>query len=268
MPIDVAAVAVEALSSLTGSKQIEAFSRRFPDLGLDDAYRVTAQIRRHREARGEVVVGRKIGFTNRVIWSEFGIDAPAWGYMYDQTVHRLADLAGTFSLARLQEPRIEPEVIFKLATAPTRGMDELALLGCVDWVAHGFEVVHSIFPAWKFSAPDAVIAFGLHGALLIGPTHRPRGGDWYEGLSNFEIDLVRNEIVVDRGHARNVLGGPLSALRHLVDLLSLDSTSPPLAAGEIITTGTLTRAMPIKPSERWATKLNAGALFEPISILL
>jgi 2-oxo-3-hexenedioate decarboxylase len=47
-------------------------------------------------------------------------------------------------------------------------MDETALLACIDWVAHGFELVQSIFPGWKFSAPDAAAAFGLHGALLIG----------------------------------------------------------------------------------------------------
>jgi 2-oxo-3-hexenedioate decarboxylase len=48
-------------------------------------------------------------------------------------------------------------------------MDERTLLESIDWVAHGFEVVQSVFAGWQFSAPDAVAAFGLHGALLIGP---------------------------------------------------------------------------------------------------
>jgi 2-keto-4-pentenoate hydratase len=60
---------------------------------------------------------------------------------------------------------------FKLALAPAPGMDETALMACIDWVGHGFEIVQSIFPGWKFSAPDAVAAFALHGALLIGPRH-------------------------------------------------------------------------------------------------
>jgi hypothetical protein len=38
-------------------------------------------------------------------------------------------------------------------------------------VAHGFEVVQSIFPRWQFSVPDTVAAFGVHGALVIGPPH-------------------------------------------------------------------------------------------------
>jgi 2-oxo-3-hexenedioate decarboxylase len=90
------------------------------------------------------------------------------------------------------EPRIEPEIVFKLALAPTLGMDETALLDCVDWVAHGFEIVQSIFPGWKFSAPDTVAAFGLHGALLIGPRHSiaAHAEDWSRTLSTSEIEAI------------------------------------------------------------------------------
>ena len=124
-----------------------------------------------RESRGEMPVGRKIGFTNRTIWAEYNVYAPIWGYVYDRTVHDLAEIGDTFSLVNLAEPRIEPEIVFRLAVAPVPGMDEKTLLAGVDWVAHGFEVVQSIFPGWRFSAPDTVAAFGLHGALLIGPRH-------------------------------------------------------------------------------------------------
>ena len=116
-----------------------------------------------REARGEIPMGRKIGFTNRTLWAEYSAGGPIWGYVYEQTVHNLADLGKTFSLAGLAEPRIEPEIVFKLALAPDPDMDETALLGCIDWVGHGFEIVQSIFPGWKFSASDTVAAFGLHG---------------------------------------------------------------------------------------------------------
>ena len=48
-----------------------------------------------------------------------------------------------------------------------------------------------------------------------------------------------------------MLGGPLSALRHLVGLLASDPVNPPLAAGEIVSTGTLTKAMPVVAGEVW-----------------
>ena len=57
-------------------------------------------------------------------------------------------------------------------------------------------------------------------------------------------------------------GGPLSALRHLVHILANDPESPPLRAGEIVATGTLTRALPVAPSERWSTALEGLPLPE------
>src|ERR671912_1797096 len=189
--IDVQTVAEEAFDLLDTGRQVAPFSSRLPHFDLDDAYRVTAAVRQMRETRGETPLGRKIGFTNRTIWDEYQIGAPMWGYIYDQTVHNLDDVGSTVSLAALAEPRIEPEIIFGLAVAPEPGMDERSLLGCVDWVAHGFEFVQSIFLRWEFTLPDTVAAYGLHGRLLVGRRHSlvERGDDWLENLSTFSIDL-------------------------------------------------------------------------------
>src|SRR5215210_2352954 len=214
---DVQTVAAEAFDLLDTGRQIAPFSTRFPGFDLNAAYQVTAIVRQKREARGEIPLGRKIGFTNRTIWDEYQIGAPMWGYIYDRTVHDLADVGPTVSLAGLAEPRIEPEIVFGLATAPAPGMDERAVLGCVDWVAHGFELVQSIFPRWEFTLPDTVAAYGLHGMLIIGPRHpiADTVEDWVWDLTTFRIDLKRNGTVVDQGRASNVLGGPVSAMRHL-----------------------------------------------------
>jgi 2-oxo-3-hexenedioate decarboxylase len=256
------AIAAEAFAALETGHQISPFSGRISAFDLNGAYRVTSAIRQMRQARGEMPLGRKIGFTNRTIWAEYNVYEPIWGYVYNRTVHDLAEIGGTFSLLGLAEPRIEPEIAFKLALAPAPGMDETALLACIDWVGHVFEIVQSIFPGWKFSAADTVAAFGLHGALLIGPRHpiAAHAEDLSRTLSTFEIDLKRGGTVVDHGRAANVLGGPLSALRYLVDILARDQVNPPLATGEIVTTGTLTRALPVSAGETWTTELTGVAL--------
>ena len=135
-------------------------------------------------------------------------------------------------------------------------MDDAELLGCVRWVSHGFELVQSIFPGWRFSAADTVAAYGLHGALLVGP--RVEVADparWVDALRSFEIELRCDGEAVDRGSASHVLDGPLSAIRHLVEVLAAQPEQPPLAAGEIVTTGTLTRAFPASPGQTWSTAL-------------
>ena len=146
-------------------------------------------------------------------------------------------------------------------------MSDSALIDCVEWIALGYEIVQSIFPDWKFSAADTVAANGVHGALLIGTRHAiaPRRAEWQHELSTFEVELYCDSKLVQRGGGSLVLDSPLKALRHLVELLANDPRNPPLCAGEVISTGTLTLAMPVKPGERWTTKA-AGIPLEEITI--
>ena len=60
---------------------------------------------------------------------------------------------------------------------------------------------------------------------------------------------------MQRGGGALVLDSPLCALRHLVELLAEDLHNPPLRAGEVISTGTLTLAMPVSPGEIWTTNV-------------
>ncbi len=267
MSTAVADIAKETLDALDRQVQIAPFSERLAAFGVDEAYAVVGSMRELREARGERVVGRKIGFTNRRIWSEYGVYAPIWGYAYDTTVHDLSKVGGGFSLDAFSEPRIEPEVAFKLRTAPRSGMEPAELLESIEWVTHGFEIVQSIFPGWKFTAADSIAANGLHGALLLGQqrTAPEDRNEWTRKLESFEIELCRDGEQTDRGHASNVLDGPLHALLHLIDVLQHDPHNPPLAAGEIITTGTLTLAFPASRGQRWNTVLH-GIPLDGISV--
>ncbi|MFY9686400.1 MAG: hydratase [Pseudolabrys sp.] len=254
---DIAAEAAGAFNS--GSHRVPPFTSRHPTLTMDDADRATAFAHETRRAQGYKPVGRKIGFTNRRLWDEYGVRAPIWGYIYDRTLH---DLATPLPLAPYSAPKIEPEIMFGLAKAPSPGMDDAALLKCVNWVAHGYEMVQSIYPDWVFTAPDTVIADAMHAALLIGPRHEigAKADEWLRTLASFEVELYCDGKLMDKGHALNVLEGPLSTIRYQMDLLARDPHNQPLAAGEIVSTGTLTRALPVKPGETWTTALKGIAL--------
>ena len=250
-------------------RSVPPFTEQDRSFSLNDAYRIAAEIRQQREARGERVVGRKIGFTNTTIWAEYNVAAPIWGYVYDTSLHWLSEALTPIALSAFVEPRIEPEVVFRLARAPVPGMDERELLACVEWAALGFEIVQSHFQGWRFQAPDTVAAFGLHGALFVGepititPNHED---EWFEALRRFEIQLRLHGTVVETGQAQNVLhNGPLAALRHLVEGLAVDPGSPVIATGEVVTTGTLTNAYPIRAGEQWRTMV-AGLPLADIQI--
>jgi 2-oxo-3-hexenedioate decarboxylase len=260
---DVTAIANEVLAALASKKQIPLFSSRPGGLSLADAYRVTPVLRAEFEARGEKIAGRKIGFTNSGMWKAYGVDAPIWGYATDRTTRQLVQTPA-LRAADFPEPRIEPEIMFGLTAAPSAGMTDSALLDCVDWIALGYEIVQSIYPGWKFTAADVVAANGVHGCLLVGERHAvaARKAQWLRELAAFEVTLHCDGTASQQGGGALVLGSPLNALSHLVGLLAGDSHNPPLRAGEIISTGTLTLAMPVSAGQTWTTKASGIPLKE------
>jgi 2-oxo-3-hexenedioate decarboxylase len=207
-------------------------------------------------------VGRKIGFTNAGIWPTYGVYAPIWGHMY---AHTLVVLAGTHArcrLGRFAEPRIEPEIALRLCRTPVPGAGTAALLACVDQVAHAFEIVQSHFAHWRFQAADTVADGGLHGALLLGPPQpvASLGADPARALQELTITLWRDGLRIEAGRGAHALGSPLAALAHLVAVLARQPQAAPLAAGEWITTGTVTAAYAVAPGQRWHTTVHGPAL--------
>ena len=111
-------------------------------------------------------------------------------------------------------------------------------------------------------AADATAAYGLHMALLLGPWHgvsddRPR---WAGLLRDLTVRLSGSDGAARNGVGRDVLGGPLTALRFLIDDLATHPGRLKLAVGDIVTTGTLTEAMPVRPGQTWTIEVVGGPL--------
>ena len=156
----------------------------------------------------------------------------------------------------MAQPRIEPEVVFKLRAEIPVTDDPNIVLDGVEWVAAGFEIVQSHFPDWKFSAADCAADFGLRGALIVGkpiPVDRNNRRALVGLLESFTLTLRRRGEVMETGTGAVVLGNPALAISHLAGVLAQQPQFPALAAGEIITTGTLTDAWPIRPGEIWSS---------------
>jgi 2-oxo-3-hexenedioate decarboxylase len=246
----------ELMALLNSGGSTTPFSQRIAGFDVAMANRVTAAVRARREAAGDTVVGRKIGFTNQTIWERYGVNAPMWNYVWKSTLFDLHSTTVPFRLGHLSEPRLEPEVIFGMSRSPEPGMSIEQLAGCIDWISHGFEIVQSVFPGWKFAIADCAAAYGLHGALFVSTRHRLDDvAKWVAALQDFRLTFSRDGEVVDTGVAANILGGgPLVALRHVVEVIASDG-APPIQPGEVVTTGTITDAYPCIPGEGWETTI-------------
>jgi 2-keto-4-pentenoate hydratase len=237
-------------------------------LDEDGAYAIAGEVHAHRIRRGETPIGRKIGFTNRTIWPHYGVSGPIWGHVYDSTVSYAAGGQARPDIGHLIQPRIEPEIQLHFARTPPVTNDEAAILNCIDWIAQGFEIVQCPFPDWKFRAPDAIAAFAVHGALVVGaPVALSDIEDCAAKLRSFTITLSNDGERRVTGGGANVLDSPLLAFAHLARVLAGQSRFPPVQAGEVVTTGTLTELLPVTPGETWSTTLD-GINLPGLSITL
>src|SRR4051794_16510050 len=91
---DLNAIAAEVVATAGSGGSIAPFTSRQNDktggLTAADALRVLPLLRAAFEERGEKIIGRKIGFTNRSIWPQYGVYGPNWGYVTDRTARDLA----------------------------------------------------------------------------------------------------------------------------------------------------------------------------------
>jgi len=257
-----AARARQLLLALDSATTLPTFTGADPSFDLGQGFAVADEIRRLRLARGEVPLGYKIGFTNRGIWARYGVFAPIWGPVWNTTVERVDSAETSISLASFVAPRLEPEIMFGFARAPAAGMSLAELAGCIEWVAHGFEIVHTRFDGWRFAAADTVADFALHGRLFVGPCvpidrfMSEGSGDLASELSSLRLTLSCDGRDVEEGSAEIVLDGPLQALRLWVDAMAARPERWPIVAGDIVTTGTITDAAPLAPGQRWQTRLS------------
>jgi 2-oxo-3-hexenedioate decarboxylase len=187
-----------------------------------------------------------------------------WAPVYDSTVTFFEGTEGSLAIGHLSEPRFEPEILLHFKQAPVGAETEAEILACVDWIAHSVEIVQSHYPGWKLKAADSAADFGLHGALIVGPPvpvdTLGSPGELIAKLRTFTLTLSREGELVAQGTGANVLDSPLLAFAHLQTLLRGLPQFEPVQAGEIVTTGTLTDAMPIRPGETWSTALDGLAL--------
>jgi 2-oxo-3-hexenedioate decarboxylase len=264
LSIDIERIAREILEVREGGRTIASIVERVPDFDLAASYRVAAEITRLRRERGETTVGRKIGFTNPNIWAQYGVHAPIWAHVYDRTLEFAEDNRAVVSLHGTIRPRLEPELAFRLARPLAAHVtDPAQILQHVEWVAASFEIVDCHFADWKFRPADAIADCSLHSRLIVGSPHHVETNEiagLVEQLRDVRVTLSRGDEIVDRGVGANALGHPASALAHLADLLSKQPQSEPLTAGEVITTGTLTAAMPIAAGEHWRSEYDGLAV--------
>lgn len=244
---------------INGEAVESAPSDLIESLAMTDAYKIAEGMAALKREAGHESVGRKVGFANKAMWRLLKLESLVWGYMWNDTVSFASEASGAISLSRMHSPRIEPEVVLKLSGVPGQeAKDGVSALAAVEWMALGFEINDCIFPNWKFKPADFVAVLGFHKALVVGEpvSVTPENAQTLaDQLAAFKLKLYKGSELAAEGAGKNSLRSPALCLIELANLISRQESMEQLHAGELISTGTLTDAMPIRSGEEWRVEV-------------
>ncbi len=233
------ALALELLRCETVRQAREPLSaHEWPSLTVADAYRIQDASRRHRESRGERVIGVKMGLTSRAKQKTMNVDEPVVAWVTDAMQ---LPLNLPIQTDRFIHPRVEPELFFRLGSAlKGPGVTKEDAANAVDAVVAGADIIDSRYHSFAFTLPD-VIADNASGAgFVMGPIMKPIDA------VDLELEAVLVEvdgIVVDSATATAVLGHPLEAVAAAANLLGQRGLA--LDAGDWVLAGAMTDAIAV-----------------------
>jgi 2-oxo-hept-3-ene-1,7-dioate hydratase len=211
-----------------------------PDMTIDEAYRVQAAWRAIKQARGESLVGHKIGLTSRAMQAAMSIDTPDSGFLTDRMVF---EPDTELTAADFLDVRLEVELAFVLAE-DLAGTDLTAddVLDATDHVVPAVELIaartfrtdpdtgrtRTVVDTIADNAADAGI---ITGGRRVGP--REIDLRWVGAL------IYRNGEIEETGVAAGVLDHPANGIAWLARRYAEQDLA--LEAGHTVLAGSFTR---------------------------
>jgi len=235
-------IAQRLLDAEESRRAIPPLTREYPNLHIEDAYRIQLTIIEARKARGALVVGKKAGVTSKAIQQLFGVDEPDYGHLlHDMIIHE----GEIVQCSTLIQPKAEPEIAFVLARELRGpGVNAVDVLAATKYILPVIEIIDSRIADWKIKLPDTVADNASCGRVVIGGCVRKV--DRLD-LRLIGVVLEKNGEVVATGAGAAALGNPANAVAWLANkLATLDQS---LKANELILPGSLCAAVDVKPGD-------------------
>jgi 2-oxopent-4-enoate/cis-2-oxohex-4-enoate hydratase len=232
----------ELWRALRSETAIDPLSGRYPDLSIEDAYRIQQHLIARQLDAGARMVGKKIGVTSEVVMTLLDVHQPDFGYLLDTMLCAEGDPIDT---SKLIQPKAEGEIAFVLKrdlSGP--GISVADVLRATEGVLVCFEIVDSRIRDWKIRIQDTVADNASCGMFVLGSQLvDPRSLD----LRTCGMVLERNGAVVTTGAGAAALNSPANAVAWLANTLGRLGVS--LKAGEVILSGSLGTMVPVKAGD-------------------
>lgn len=218
----------------------EPFTDDWPDLDVETAYQIQDLSLAQRTARGEQVIGVKLGLTSRAKQQTMNVDSPIVAWLTDAMV---LPTEGPASVSDFIHPRVEPELVVTLKADLTGpGVTPAQALDAVGSVLAGVEVIDSRYRNFRFTHQDVVADNASSGAYVTGPVAKTVP----EVDLGLEAVLVEVDgAVVNTATGAAIMGHPAEALAAAANMLGRRGIT--MEAGWVVLLGAMTDAVPVQP---------------------
>ena len=209
-----------------------------PSLTIDDAYAISLDFLKRRQAEGETVVGKKIGVTSKAVQDMLGVHQPDFGFLTGP-MHVVGDI--DVDAKALIAPRAEAEIAFVLKDGlDGPGVTAADVVAATEYIAPCFEIVDSRIEDWKIGIVDTVADNASCGVFILGSDHAdPRD----HNLPDLKVTVTKNGQPLSEGVGSDVQGDPAQAVAWLANTLGEYGVT--LDVGDIILSGSL---VPLEPA--------------------
>ncbi|MDK2823530.1 MAG: 2-keto-4-pentenoate hydratase [Clostridia bacterium] len=216
-------------------KPIDALTNKYPDITIEDAYKIQLENVSKKVNSGKTIVGKKIGLTSRAMQSMLGVPEPDYGHLLDDMV---GEEELPIELSTLLQPKVEAEIAFVLKDElKGPGVTLAKVLQATEGVIPSFEIIDSRIKDWKIKIQDTIADNASSAMVILGSQLVPiKEVD----LKHMGMVLEKNGQIIDTAAGAEALGHPALAVAWLANKLAQYDIS--LKPGEIILSGSLTKA--------------------------
>ena len=236
----IAALAAELHDAEKRRVQVRHFSKRHPQMTIEDGYAIQRAWLELRLAEGRVVKGRKIGLTSRAMQQASQITEPDYAPLLDDMFF---EAGGDIPLDRFIAPRVEVELAFILGR-PLRGpgVTLADVLAATELVTPAVEIIDARIEQFdrETKAPrkvfDTIADFAANAGIVTGGRPvRPHDVDlrWAGAM------LYKNGVIEETGLAAAVLNHPGNGIAWLANKIA--PYDEQLNAGDVVLGGSFTR---------------------------
>ncbi|WP_406448186.1 2-keto-4-pentenoate hydratase [Streptomyces sp. NBC_00876] len=215
-----------------------------PAIDATDAYEIQLINIRRQLAGGRTVSGHKVGLSSKVMQQMMGVDEPDYGHLLSDMV--LLEQTPVES-DRYCFPRIEVEIGYVLGRSlPGEGCTTADVLAATEYIVPAIELIDSRIKDWRIGLADTIADNASSAGVILGSA-RVRPDDL--NPADIAAVLYRGGEEIARGNTSAVLGDPTEAVAWLARKVA--SYGVTLDAGHVILPGSCTRAVDVRPGERF-----------------